>query len=376
MSRTRHQPLLTLALMTLFVSIATGCQAKTPSLTPQEQQIVSELTQSMQTHCIGRFLVDMPKEVIVSTGQYVGHNREVTIDIDGHMSLDEFHSRMAQIEAEYKGKKTRDGEGYFFSARSPSPEIKLFERRKDDEESDASRLIEGYKWSANSVIKMVTATSDYSDQKYLDDPIVKQLTIKVDTPQKTAMLTDLLQRVRARAVSETPTEPGICFEGGFLASKAKEEVNEEFSATFEFSKMTDVRFDFSSNTYIQEKTTLLDRASQIEEFVQHQHGKTLRKGKVQLAGITQAEEWLSEGETVNSNKVNGKRLRGHDFTLEANSKIGGAKMPFFIFTLNTGISIIQADGHNTTTKSSLSDAEALALWDAVSKTIRMRPGAL
>jgi hypothetical protein len=42
--------------------------------------------------------------------------------------------------------------------------------------------------------------------------------------------------------------------------------------------------------------------------------------------------------------------------------------------MRTGESIL-VDDKNTTTGATLSDAQAIALWDAVSKTLRPRPSA-
>lgn len=354
----------------LILAIAPGCQPKTSPLTAQEQQTVSELTQDLKPYCFGRFLIDLPKQAIVSqTGPTVGHNRDVVIETMGSMTQDEFNARMAQIEKEYKEKKHRRGWPYFYGSSSPIPTIKLFERLEDAINlTYVSRSIEGFKWSNNTLIKMVVKAHDVSDPESRADSILKQLT--TNTPQKKALLTDLLQRVRARAASEIPTEPGLCFEGGFLAGKASEE--EEFSATISFAKMPDVTMNFNSNTENREPTTLLDRASAIEKSLPQRNGKTLRKGKLTLMGIPQAEEWLLAGEMGQSG---GGKMQGHEFTIEGNSKISSPQTPFFTFEFKNGNGYALPEGKQIT-KASLSDAEALALWDAVSKTIRMRSSAL
>lgn len=333
---------------------------------------MNELTQDMQTHCLGRFVIDLPKGIRGSTKQTVGHDREVVIEVLGTMTLNDFNIRMAQIEAEYRAKKHRRGWDYFYSASAPSSTIKLFERLESDtENSEISRAVEGYKWSEEKIIKMVANATDVSDPKYQNDPIAKQL--RTDTPQKKALLTDLLQRAHGRKDFEMPTEPGFCFDGGFLAGKPGGE--EEIRAVFDFKKMPDVQLQFASNSAIEEKTTLLERPG-LSELVSRGNGSVLRKGAIKIPGALQAEEWLLAGDM---DQAGGKTIKGHYFTMEGNSKIGKPQNPFFEFVMENGgrlDSTFDDKGNYIVTPASLSEAQALALWNAVSKTIRMRPEAL
>ena len=69
----------------------------------------------------------------------------------------------------------------------------------------------------------------------------------------------------------------------------------------------------------------------------------------------------------------GKYLKGHYFKLEGNSKGGNPLRPNFELVMENGAEV--SEGTPKPAKASLSDAEALALWDAVLKTLRLRPGA-
>lgn len=362
-----------LAAAALCAAIATlGCKPHTPPLTAQEQQTVNELTQDMQTHCIDRFLIDLPKGMMLGTMQTVGQNREVVITMAGSASHDEFNTRMAQIEAEYRAKKHIDGWAYFYNVSSPSPAIRLFERlESDSENTEISRAIEGYKWSSHRVIKMVVNATDVSDPKYQSDSLLKQL--HTDTPQKKSLLTDLLQRVRSRDTKEIPTEPGMCFDGGFLPGKAQGDY--EFTADFWFSRMPDVSFSFSSNSFPYERKYLLDREG-LDQLVSDSHGAVLRKGAITVPGVMQAQEWLLAGDM---RQAGGAIIEGHYFKLEGNSKVGSPQTPFFDLEMENGGEIEQkfdANGKGIPTQASLTQAQALALWDAVTRTIRMRPGAI
>jgi hypothetical protein len=94
-------------------------------------------------------------------------------------------------------------------------------------------------------------------------------------------------------------------------------------------------------------------------------GRTIRKGKVALQGID-AEEWLIAGETDLG-------VPGSMFTLEANSMTSGAQSPLLTMDLNTGSP--NAFMHDRLKAASMSEGEAVALWDVVSRTLRPRPNA-
>ncbi|WP_293639663.1 T6SS immunity protein Tli4 family protein [Polaromonas sp.] len=333
---------------------------------------MNELTQNMQTHCLGRFLIDLPKSIRGSTQQTVGYNHEVVIEVMGTLSLNEFNIRMGQIEAEYRAKKHSEGWPYFYSVSSPSPTIKLFERLESENElDDSARVIEGYKWSDDKVIKMVAKAIDVSAPKFQNDVLAKQ--VPTTTPQKRALLTDLLQRARSRELNDIPTEPGFCFEGGFLAGKADKE--EEIRAVFDFKKMPDVQIRWSGDSHAQLDDTLLQRPG-LSELISRSNGALLRKGVVKIPGVFEVEEWLMAGDM---DQAGGKTIKGHYFKMEGNSKSGNPHTPFFEVVMENGgpiESTFDANGNYTVTPASLTEKEALALWDAVSKTIRMRPGAL
>lgn len=350
-----------------------GCKPPPPSLSVQEQLIVNELTQDLQTHCVGRFLIDLPKGASVRTIQSVGHNREVVIEAMNPMSHDTFNTRMAQIETEYRSKRHYEEWPYLYSVGSPSSAIRLFERLESEHTlSDSSRAIEGYKWSDNKVIKLVTMARDVSDEKYRNDSLAQQ--VGTNTPKKKALVADLLKRVRGRDMKEVPTEPGVCFEGGFLASKA--EADEEIDATIEFGRaMPDVSIRFSANSYIQEAESLLGRKS-TGKAVSDNNWSILRKGVIKVPGALLVEELLMAGDMEQSNNTS---IKGHYFKLEGNSKVGSPQTPFFDLVMRNGGAVeptFDENGKFKPTTASLTEAKAVALWDAVSKTIRMRPGAL
>jgi hypothetical protein len=102
----------------------------------------------------------------------------------------------------------------------------------------------------------------------------------------------MLSRAGGRTDDEIPSEPGLCFPGGFLSRKASDQ--EDISAGFMLSNMHDVSFSLSTDSSISETTTLLQRGADINEALSHNEGRTLRKGSVDVPGM-HSEEWLMAG---------------------------------------------------------------------------------
>jgi hypothetical protein len=371
--------------------VTSGCKPNPPTLTAQEQHTVNALTQDMQTHCWGRFLVDLPKGMQGYTQQVVGYSREVVIETQSTPSQEAFKLRMQELEAYYKTKISRDrtvlengvkvlrekGRSYLFSTSAPSPDVRLFEILRNEEHGASSKLIEGYKWSNGQTIKMVIEATEASLESAEDAAMTIKL--KWSVPQRIERMTSLLQRARGRADNEIPTEPGFCFSGGFLAGKAftGDSVRdvEEFNAVFDFKDMPDVQVNFMSNNDISADETLTERPD-LDKLVAQNNGTVLRKGSVKLPGIAQAEEWMLEGDVP---QRSGKIILGHYFKLEGNSKMAAPQTPFFELEMQNGAateSQFDDKGKYITRPASLTQAEVLKLWDAVSKSVRIRPGAL
>lgn len=363
------------AFSVVISAVMLGCKP-TPMMTDPERTLMNELTQNMQTHCVGRYLIDVPKIFNINTTQTVGYKRNVVISSLGRMSKEQFGSQMKQLETQYSAKKHRNGWKYLYQSITVNNEIQLFHRLEDDMNLlEYSRAIEGYRFSNGFVISMVTKATDADMEKPEDGAMSRK--VGDDVPQRIALVTQMLNKVQGRVTTDIPKEPGFCFVGGFLPGKAGDgkelEVDEEFRAGFSSKQWPDLSMRFETSTEFQQEETLL-QGGNIDKVLTQKKGKVLRKGRVTLSGVPQTEEFLAEGETDNSNLVNGKRLRGHYFSLESNSKISNPLTPRVDFVMRTGNSVFDKDEKNSTTGPSLTDVQAVALWDAVSKTIRLREG--
>ena len=339
-----------------------GCH-RTPPLTPQEQTIVNALTANLKTRCVGRYLIDVPADALAfPTTKLQG----VTVETQA-MSQADYQKAMEAHANELKATKSPSGYQYLYldTEIEGIPTSRYFLSLGDPTAmTDAERVIEAYKWDRGYQFKMRIEASDASKSVYFkDDPSVRDDPIMTDVRANGQLVVSLLDRVRGRADDEIPTEPGVCFAGGFLPGAGDIRYREDASVQFVLKDHTDVSFDLDTDTGIQEPNTLLERGGDIHAMLWQNDGHTIRKGVVDFHGM-QAEEWVAEQKSPDG-------VLSTYATLEANSKAGSAKAPFVNLTMSTGEGnrVLQSK----IDKASLTESEAAALWDAVSRTLRPRP---
>ncbi|WP_211450958.1 T6SS immunity protein Tli4 family protein [Collimonas antrihumi] len=344
-----------LACLTLTLA---ACEQRNVPLSEQEKQTVTELTSNLKSQCVGRYMIDMPANVsITGSAKIQGVNFEAKA-----MTQEEYLYEVTAREAELKATRHQDGYQFLF-ANGPAwgPGTRYFIHLKDTYSGNISRIIEGYKWDKGYRIHLKIKASDVTTSTYKDDPTSQ--VIGNNVPQKTRLIFELLDTVRGRADDDVPTEPGVCFLGGFWPGKAGD--NEEIGNQFALLGNQDVAFGLNTSTNSHDTSTLLQRGDQIADALKTTPGgRTVSKGVVELQDM-KAEEWLLAGTTP-------LRTLGNVFTLEANSRASSELEPFVELKMRTAWPnhLIQ---EYSLEKASLNNSEALALWDVVSRTLRPRP---
>ncbi|WP_233885396.1 T6SS immunity protein Tli4 family protein [Paraburkholderia flagellata] len=325
---------------------------------------MTELTANLKTRCVGRYLVDMPE----GATEY-GYARIGGVDIEAKaMTEDAYRQEIAQRETVLKTVEITYPRPFLYAAgpaRGRSTYYFIYRDTLID--SPATRYIEGYKWDRGYRFLLKIETYDYVHPDQTDDPIVKQFDVKNEVPAKTNLVFDLLEKLRGRPNEEIPTEPGVCFAGGFLPGKATDD--QYVRGGFTLTSNPDVSFVVSVDTASQGGITLLQHAddSQTLDALKAMDAKVIRKGTVELSGL-RAEEWLFEGLKPGDG-------RGDTFTLSVNDTTSGPSSPYLSLEMDTGGQLKIQGKFVKLDKGSLTTREAIALWDAVSRKVRVRPGA-
>lgn len=357
-----------LALSMLVMTFIAACSKHPLPLTDQEKTTVNELTSDLKPRCVGRYLIDVPDDALsIGTTRIQG----VTFETK-RMSADEFDREMIAYEASLKATKNTHGYRviYDFGQVPSTPHSRYFVTLSDLEDTaDLTRAIEAYKWDAGYQIKLRIEATDSIHSEFEKKMVGTPYEIKDwkvnDVPEKTRLVFSLAASVRGRPEHEIPTEPGVCFKDGFLPRKAV--TGEQVSILFALKGRPDVSFDLQSDTDLRElpKDTLLNRLPEIRSEIKdpNTNGHIIRSGEVDVGGI-KAEEVLIAGTTT-------ARIPGHNFTLQANTATSGALTPYLVLDMDNGD--FNSFTGDEIQKASLSEGEAIALWDAVSRTLRPRP---
>ncbi|MBA3597384.1 MAG: hypothetical protein H0W40_08400 [Methylibium sp.] len=326
------------------------------------------LTSEMTTRCVGRHLLDLPRDLLQNTQSYAEVD-EVRISINPLAERD--FSMALRIRQEELKRETIYGSGdssLKSNWSAPNASGLIFDRSRS-RESNVLRTLELRAWRDGYALLLQIDARDMSFSKSRSADDTRQTT----TPEKLAQLLDVFARTRGLAEGEVPQESGLCIANGFVKGSPSEK--ESMQIAFHLKDTQDVYFSFQSDTVVRENDTLLERTAKVEREMQRSGTTTVRKGKRDIQGQP-VEEWLMRGPTP-------ERVPGTMFDLQANVTERDPAKPFVSLTLFNGFRIPapprtleESALVGNLTSASLSEAEAVALWDAVTPTLRKRTIAL
>lgn len=319
---------------------------------------MDELLKDLQTRCIGRYLVDLPASYTIAE-----NSREKINDMkitSTRMYLPAFEQRIHLREQKLRITKTVSPENMPYLKNTYSLQNGLngviFERGESEGIPDAFRMLEAHIYSNGVAFKIESEFTNAKDRRY-DNKRSAVPDIYVDTSSKTMNeLNDLLSRIQGRAENEIPTKPGTCIQNAFIVDNGRDK--EEIDVLFKSSDNSQLRYGISTDNFTREKDSLLERSNDILANLLSSNGSVLRKG-VRKINQLETEELLAAGDySSNGNKR-------YDFILLTNEKTGDYKTPVFSLELL----------NNEWTPSPYNQNEVVSFWDAISQTLRVRPGA-
>jgi hypothetical protein len=174
--------------------------------------------------------------------------------------------------------------------------------------------------------------------------------------------------LRARQPDEVPAEPGVCLDLGFIKDDSGK-FQEEFSIGFRFPSLPDVSFSISSNKDARRDSTFEERRSEAKKAAMmfaplatlFSKVKTLREGHHKVS------KWMGE-EALFRRPLEDEKGVWHEFQFEYPGVRYDHHNPGWDAALFTGVKKDRAGSQ----ASSLSDEEAIALWDWMLSTMRLR----
>ncbi|AZN35282.1 T6SS immunity protein Tli4 family protein [Iodobacter ciconiae] len=299
-----------------------------------------------KTYCFGRYLVNMPAEVELKN---FGNKYYATI-IELGTGREAFKKAITEKTELLKNETWKGGFKYSSSEFDGNEDQRIL-ISKANLYGDIAYGIDTFKIMPSN--KPGAGRYFYTSGKGYDDIRINEIISQYKL---------FLSQVRYRPQNEIPKEPGFCFENGFVANDGKTPQVEAASLYFVLKNHPYVKIRISSDVYFKQYKTLLERIDESgirKQFLNKI--KTVKKGPREVNSL-KGEESLNIAPSDDETGVI------HAFVWETLGEVGNPLLPSIHLEVNTGEA-----GAGQHFPSTLSNQEAIALYEAIVKTIRIRP---
>ncbi|RJG00206.1 hypothetical protein D3878_00345 [Noviherbaspirillum sedimenti] len=311
----------------------------------QEKKNMEPYTQNMKKQCYGRFLVDIPQQS-KEGGKGTYEFGFANISVGRHeKTMPHFQAYATSIKESYAAQRTLENAPRLVHAETISDDARFIAYYDDDFGIVFKTL--GLVKKENILFKVEAHGSE-----------------KPELEAFSQNLQNLIPHLKPRANNEIPTGPGFCMDGAIITTQHKK--GEYYSSGFTLPEFPELYFGFSTNVNGDKVDPgIIDREANIIKdlggFITQI--KTIRKGRRMINGM-EAQEWLTRlppGDT-------------HEYSFELD--IVGKPNSISESRISVGMRLTGSQVGNKREPVKMTEAEALLLWDAVTSTIRPRPGAV
>ncbi|KQQ86714.1 T6SS immunity protein Tli4 family protein [Massilia sp. Leaf139] len=328
---------------------------KTPNMTALTPRL-QPLFEKTKTVCFGRFMVDVPASAAVVWG-----GTDVPLGVTIYRdSVDEVKGLAQKFVDELKSEKA------IYLNNIPLL-ISVDEMRQPE-----GQIVTGYEgFEAMAELKISGFFRLNNDGVIIDARPLKR--------QKDEVIADIksmARRLRQRADDEAPAEPGNCIEHFFLSDKqnpTQDDLMEHIRIGFRLKEFPDAHFSIyvaPSNPHNPEGDSLQAQWKRIKEDPATPEEKAaIAKIKYFRESPRQIHDWKTGYEVLVLNPDEEHVHSYHDFQAKFTGVPHDQFRPYADIQFQTGV------GGNAagSAKASLTDEEAIAVWDKITSTIRGRP---
>jgi len=322
----------------------------------RDQREVAGIVERMKTICVGRFLVDLPAEAEVEL---------IRARVDGfeinsfQESNDEFHSRVAERESQLNAPPSRlDGVASLETVKEIETEAGLVGKifvhgRNVTEGTRANGLeLERYRYEGIDLEALLHA-----------DGVSFDILGSNFSLQYAGDLPKLVAQLIPNPANQVPTAPGFCIKHAYVREPVSASQREEVVMAARLPSHPDIEFLLIVAAGIEPaEKSLLERDDEAHGWMrafEMSHVSTIRAASRKINGVA-GDELVQRFSEDNSATV-------YSFWWEVDGTRDNVFIPHISFTMDTG------KGEYGPVPSSLSQGVALALWDKISSSIRVRP---
>lgn len=342
------------AILMLAACDHTPKEWKTPNmtaLTPRLQAIF----QRPKTVCFGRFMVDVPSSAIVAWGET---DVELGISVFPN-GVDKVKNLREKFIDELKSEKAVNHD-----------DVPLL-LSVDDVVQPEGKIVTGYEsFESINGLKIHGYFRLNNDGVFIDSRPLRE-----DKNETIALIKSIARRLRQRTENEVPTEPGNCIEYAFLPDEPgteKESPGELIRIGFRLKEFPDTHLSIyvaPSNPHNPQGDSLEAQWKRIVDEATPEEKKALAATKFFRKSPRQIHEWQNGFEVLTRSPDEEASHSHHDFQVKFVGVPNDALKPYADIQFQTGVDHDAAGA----TKASLTDEEAVAVWDKIISTIRVRP---
>jgi hypothetical protein len=351
------RPLGLMALVAASVLLA-ACEPrewKTPNMTALTPRL-QPLFEKTKSVCFGRFMVDVPESATVSWGlSYVPLG--ITIYLDGYDQVQEEEQKFVD--------ELKNTKAIYLK------EIPLF-LSEETTSQPPGKIVTGYE--GYDAINGLKINGYFKLGK--GGFIVDTRPLRDDEKGTVAEIKSIAQRLRLRAADEAPAEPGNCIEYAFLPDEPggyQEVPLEHVRIGFRLKEFPDTHLSIyvaPSNPHFSEGNSLEWRLEQLEKRQKAEDpNHPLLKTRYFRRGPRQIRDWQNGWEGLSRSPDQPDAHGFHDFALQVRGVPSDLLRPYADIRMQTGVGGNAAGA----VKPSLTDEEAVAVWDKITSSIRVRP---
>jgi hypothetical protein len=328
---------------------------KTPNMTALTPRL-QPMFEKTKTVCFGRFMVDVPASATVAWGDSI-----VPLTVSVYPGgVDEVKALAQKFIDELKGEKA-----IYLN------DIPLL-ISVDDVSQPEGKVITGYE--GFEAIRELKINGYFKLNN--DGVVINARPLSEEKDETIADINSIARRLQQRTENEIPAEPGNCIEYAFLPDEPgteKEPHPELIRIGFRLKEFPDTHLSIfvgPSNPHYSESDSLswrLDRLEKAEKAQDPNH--PLLKTKDLRRGARQIHDWADGFEALSRTPEQTEVHSIHDFAMDFRGTPSDPLKPYAEIQMQTGV----ADNAAGATKASLTDGEAIAVWDKITSTIRVRP---
>lgn len=301
-----------------------------------------------KTYCFGRFLIDLPADAEINgqSYEYMFGQLESERLVGGKLA---FEKKMKARESQLRAGKHDEKFKLVEVVGPESPDLRIFKLTKKLIVSESFGF-EAYRLTNDSVLFSMMETA--FDASGIDSVLQR-------------LETRLLPNLRFRRAGEIPNDPGFCIKDGFVADDGKTPQYEKAGISFRFKRWPDLTVLVRETRSSKLKTSLLERTSKpfpTEFAAAALEIRHLRKGK-HTVGVYKGEEILDALPTDHGFHI-------HRFIWDVQGTPNSATEPDLYFEFFSGEN--RGDSSQDI-RPSLTDKQAIELFDAIVNSIRLRP---